>query len=136
MDKQRADLIDRFYEAFSRRDVDGLLALCHEDIEIYKDPDVVEMVSALTPRGTERVAQYLSGWLDSWDMYEPRVSELREGDDDDVVALVDVHARGRGSQFDIEEEVADVLTFRDDRLVRLRLHVTREEALRAAGLDA
>ena len=51
MDKQRLDLIDRFYEAFSRRDVDAVLELCHEDIEIYKDPDVVEMVSALTPRG-------------------------------------------------------------------------------------
>ena len=135
MDKQRVDLIDRFYEAFSRRDVDAVLDLCHDDIEIYKDPDVVEMVSALTPRGTERVAQYLRGWLASWDMYQPRVSHLREAGDDAVVALIDVRARGVGSQFDIEEEIADVLTFRDDRLVRLRLHVTREEALRAAGLE-
>jgi ketosteroid isomerase-like protein len=135
MDKQRVDLIDRFYEAFSRRDVDTVLDLCHDDIEIYKDPDVVEMVSALTPRGRERVAQYLRGWLASWDMYQPSVSDLREAEDDAVVALIDVRARGVGSQFDIEEEIADVLTFRDDRLVRLRLHVTREEALRAAGLE-
>jgi ketosteroid isomerase-like protein len=136
MDKQRVDLIDRFYEAFSRRDVDTVLDLCHDDIEIYKDPDVVEMVSALTPRGRERVAQYLRGWLASWDMYQPSVSDLREAEDDAVVALIDVRARGVGSQFDIEEEIADVLTFRDDRLVRLRLHVTREEALRAAGLES
>jgi ketosteroid isomerase-like protein len=135
MDKQRVDLIDRFYEAFSRRDVDTVLDLCHDDIEIYKDPDVVEMVSALTPRGREGVAQYLRGWLASWDMYQPSVSDLREAEDDAVVALIDVRARGMGSQFDIEEEIADVLTFRDDRLVRLRLHVTREEALRAAGLE-
>jgi ketosteroid isomerase-like protein len=136
MDKQRLDLIDRFYEAFSRRDVDAVLDLCHEDVEIYKDPDVVEMVSALTPRGRERVGQYLNGWLDSWDMYQPRVSDLCEAGEHDVVALVDVHARGRGSQFDIEEEIADVLTFRGDRIARLRLHVTREEALRATGLEA
>jgi ketosteroid isomerase-like protein len=135
MDKQRIDLIDRFYEAFSRRDVDAVLDLCHEDIEIYKDPDVVEMVSALTPRGSERVTQYLRGWLDSWDMYQPRVSDLRESGNDEVVALIDVRARGRGSQFDIEEEIADVLTFRDERLVRLRLHVTRDAALCAAGLE-
>ena len=68
-------------------------------------------------------------------MYQPRVSDVRESGDDDVVALVDVRARGRGSQFDIEEEIADVLTFRDDRIIRLRLHVTRDEALRAAGLE-
>jgi hypothetical protein len=82
------------------------------------------------------VAQYLRGWLDSWDMYKPHLSGLREAGNDEVVALVDVRARGVGSQFDIEEEIADVLTFRDDRLVRLRLHVTRDEALRDAGLDA
>jgi ketosteroid isomerase-like protein len=134
MELERADLIERFYEAFSRRDVDAVLDLCDEGVEIYKDPDVVEMVSALTPRGQERVATYLRGWLDSWDMYQPTVSELREAGDDSVVALVDIHARGRGSQFDIEEEIADVFTFREDRIARLRLHVTREVALRDAGL--
>jgi ketosteroid isomerase-like protein len=134
MDTQRADLIERFYEAFSRRDVDAMLDLCDEGIEIYKDPDVVEMVSALTPRGQERVATYLRGWLDSWDMYQPTVSALREIGDDTVVALVDLHARGRGSQFDLEEEIADVLTFRENRIARLRLHVTPEVALRDAGL--
>jgi ketosteroid isomerase-like protein len=134
MDPQRAQVIERFYEAFARKQVDELLALCHEDVEIYKDPDVVEVVSALTPRGQERVRQYLSGWLDSWDVYEPHINELRETDGDDVVVLVDVRARGRGSQFDLEEEIADVLTFRDHRLARLRLHVTRDVALRDAGL--
>jgi ketosteroid isomerase-like protein len=129
-------VIDRFYEAFSSRDVDAILDLCHTDVEIYKDPDVVELVSALTPRGRERVLQYLQGWLDSWDMYEPQVSALREADGDQVVAMVDVRARGRGSQFDIEEEIADVFTFRDDAIMRLRLHVTRDVALRDAGLQS
>jgi len=135
MDSQRADLIDRFYEAFSNRDVDAVMALCDESVEVYKDPDVVEIVSALTPRGRERVATYLRGWLDSWDMYKQSVVELREAGADEVVALVDVRARGRGSQFDIEEEIADVLTFSGDRLVRMRLHVTRDVAMRDAGLQ-
>ena len=30
MDSQRSELIERFYAAFSRRDVDGMLAVCHE----------------------------------------------------------------------------------------------------------
>jgi ketosteroid isomerase-like protein len=134
MDTHRAELIERFYEAFARRDVDAVLDLCAEDVEIYKDPDVVEMVSALTPRGHERVATYLRGWLESWDMYKPTLAALRDADGDEVVALVDVHARGRGSQFDIEEEIADVFTLAGDRIARLRLHVTREVALRDAGL--
>ena len=136
MDSQRAELIARFYEAFSRRDVDGIVSLCDPDVEVYKDPDVVEMVSALTPRGREGIARYLSGWLGSWDLYEPQVAELREAGPDDVVVLVDLHARGRGSQFDLREEIADVLTFRGERLSRLRLHVTRDTALRDSGIGS
>jgi ketosteroid isomerase-like protein len=136
MDTHRAELIERFYEAFCRRDVDAVLDLCHEDVEIYKDPAVVEMVAALTPRGRERVAQYLTGWLASWDMYQPRVATLREADSGVVVALLDVRARGTGSQFDIEEEIADVFTFEGGQIRRLRLHVTRDEALADAGLEA
>jgi ketosteroid isomerase-like protein len=136
MDPQRAELIARFYEAFSRRDVNGMLALCDEDVEIYKDPGVIEMVSALTPRGREGVERYLTGWLDSWDLYEPRVAELREAGPDEVVVLVDLHARGRGSQFDLNEEIADVLSFHGERLAQLRLHVTRDVALRDAGLES
>ena len=136
MDTQRAELIERFYEAFSRRDVNAVLDLCHEDVEIYKDPDVVEMVAALTPRGKERVSQYLTGWFASWDRYQPRVAAVREADSGDVIALVDVLARGAGSQFDFEEEIADVFTFRGDAIVRMRLHVTRDVALRDAGLES
>jgi ketosteroid isomerase-like protein len=135
MDTQRAELIERFYEAFSRRDVDAVVDLCHEDVEIYKDPDVVEMVAALTPRGRERVAQYLTGWLESWDMYQPRVETLREADSGDVVALLDVRARGRGSQFDFEEKTADVFAFEGGQILRLRLHASRDDALGAAGLE-
>lgn len=135
MDTQRAELITRFYDAFSRRDVDAVLELCDDQVEIYKDPDVVEMVAALTPRGRERVAQYLRGWLESWDMYAPRIASLHEAGPDDVVALVDVRARGRGSQFDIEEQSADVFTFNAGRIVRLRLHASPEVALRDAGLE-
>lgn len=136
MDPNRSELIARFYEAFSQRDVEGVVALCDEDVEVYKDPGVIEMVSALTPRGREGVARYLGGWIDSWDLYQPRVAELREAGPDDVVVLVDLHARGRGSQFDLREEIADVLTFRGDLLSRLRLHVTRDVALREAGLES
>ena len=135
MDTQRADLIERFYEAFSRRDVDAVLDLCHEEVEIYKDPDVVEMVAALTPRGRERVAQYLNGWFDSWDMYEPQIASLHEAGPDDVVVLIDVRARGRGSQFDIEERSADVFSFRAGQIVQLRLHASPADALRSAGLE-
>ena len=132
MDPARAALIDRFYEALSRRDFDGALAVCDAGVRLYNAPGVEEM--SLTPEGHERVSAYLRGWLDSWETYERRVEELRQASEEDVVALVAVRARGRGSTFDIEEDVADVFGIRDGRIVTLRLHVSRDEALRDAGL--
>ncbi len=129
MDTERAQLIDRFYAALTDRDVRAVLDLCHDDVEVYKAPGVVEMVAALTPRGRERVAQWLEGWLASWDLYEPTVERLSEGGDT-VVALLQVHSRGSGSQFDLEEDMADIFTLRDGQISRMRLYVSRDEALR------
>ena len=124
--------MDSFYDAFRRRDVHAVLELCHEDVEVYKAPGVVDMVAALTPRGRDRVEGYLEGWLDSWDAYEPTLQELRASGDQ-VIALVKVHSRGRGSQFDLNEEMADVFTVRDNKIASMRLYVSRDDALRTAA---
>jgi ketosteroid isomerase-like protein len=109
-----------------------VLELCTSDVEVYKDPEVVEMVAAATPRGQERVAQYLRGWLESWSAYHVRPEEFVQSGDD-VAALVHLRARGKGSQFDIEEEMADVFALREGRISRLRLYVRRGEALDSLG---
>jgi ketosteroid isomerase-like protein len=126
MDKKRAELIDRFYEALTRRDVDAVLTMCADDVIVYKDPAVVEMVAAFTPRGREGVAQWLEEWLNSWDVYEPRVESMQESGDD-VVALVRVRARGRRSQYEFEDPMADVITLRGDKIACLRLYVSRDQ---------
>src|SRR3954452_12031635 len=94
-------LLRRFYESFNQHDLDAVLELCTDDVEVYKDPEVVEMVAAATPRGQERVAQYLRGWLESWTAYHARPEEFVQSGDD-VAVLIHLRARGKGSQFDIE----------------------------------
>ena len=130
--KESVELLRRFYESFNQRDLDAVLELCTSDVEVYKDPEVVEMVAAATPRGQERVAQYLRGWLESWSAYHVRPEEFVQSGDD-VAALVHLRARGKGSQFDIEEEMADVFALREGRISRLRLYVRRGEALDSLG---
>jgi ketosteroid isomerase-like protein len=130
--KESVELLRRFYESFNQRDLDAVLELCTNDVEVYKDPEVVEMVAAATPRGQERVAQYLRGWLESWTAYHARPEEFVQSGDD-VAALIHLRARGKGSQFDIEEEMADVFALREGRISRLRLYVRRGEALESLG---
>src|SRR5436309_14784658 len=130
--KKNVALLRRFYEHFNQGDLDAVLELCAPEVEVYKDPEVVEMVSAFTPRGQERVAQYLRGWLDSWDEYLARPEEFLESGEE-VAAFVHLRARGKGSQFDIEEDMADVFSVREGRIVRFRLYVQRQDALKAIG---
>lgn len=126
-------VLRKFYEFLNQRDLDSVLELCSDDVEVYKDPEVVEMVAALTPRGQERVAQYLRGWLDSWSDYHARPQEFLQSGDD-VAALTQLRARGKNSQFEIEGEMADVFTVRDGRIARFRLYIQRSDALGALGI--
>jgi ketosteroid isomerase-like protein len=132
---ENVELLRRFYESFNQHDLDSVLELCADDVEVYKDPEVVEMVAALTPRGQERVAQYLRGWLDSWSEYQGRPEEFLQSGDE-VAALTRVRARGKNSQFEIEGEMADVFTVREGRIARFRLYIPRDTALDALGIAA
>jgi ketosteroid isomerase-like protein len=131
--KESVELLRRFYESFNQRDLDAVLELCTDDVQIYKDPEVVEMVAAFTPRGQEHVAQYLRVWLESWDDYNVRPEEFVQSGEE-VAALVQLRARGKGSQFEIEEEMADVFAIRKGRIAQLRLYVRRDEALDSIGV--
>ena len=94
------ELLRRFYESFNQHDLDSVLELCTDDVEVYRDPEVVEMVAAFAPRGQERVAQYLRGWLDSWSDYHARPEKFLQSGEE-VAALTQARARGKNSQFEI-----------------------------------
>jgi uncharacterized protein len=132
---ENAALLRRFYESFNQGDLDAVLELCTEDVEVYRDPEVVEMVAAFAPRGQEHVAQYLRGWLDSWDEYNARPEEFLQSGEE-VAALTQLRARGKNSQFEIEEDMADVFTVRAGRIARFRLYIQRTDALGALGIAA
>jgi uncharacterized protein len=127
------ELLRRFYESFNQHDLDSVLELCTADVEVYQDPEVVEMVAAFAPRGQERVAQYLRGWLDSWSDYHARPEKFLQSGEE-VAALTQARARGKNSQFEIEGEMADVFTVREGRIARFRLYIQRHTALDALGI--
>jgi ketosteroid isomerase-like protein len=120
-----AALLNRFYEALNVGDVDAMLELCDQEVEVYMPPNVV---AALPPRGHRDVGEYLHGWFDSWDAYRPQPEDfIRAGDQ--LVALVNLRARGKGSRFEIEEQVADVFEVAGGKISKLRLYVQRDTAL-------
>jgi ketosteroid isomerase-like protein len=130
MDQANVDLLRQFYEALNRDDVDSAIGLCDPDVRVWLNPDVV---AALPRRGYKEVANYLRDWFDSWDAYVPQPEEFVHAGDQ-VVVMVKLRARGKGSRFEIEEEMADVFTLDDGHIVELRLYVDRRVALESAGI--
>ena len=123
-----AALLRSFYEALNGTDVDAALELCDQEVEVYLPPDVV---AAVPPRGHRDVGAYLRGWFDSWHEYRPEPEDFVAAGDQ-VVALVHLRARGKGSRFEIEEQIADVFEVESGKISKLRLYVQRDTALRQA----
>jgi ketosteroid isomerase-like protein len=118
-------LLRSFYEALNVGDVDAVLDLCAREVEVYVPPDVV---AAVAPRGHRDVGEYLRGWFDSWHVYRPEPEDFVSAGEQ-VVALVNLRARGKGSRFEIEEQIADVFEVAGGKIRKLRLYVHRDTAL-------
>jgi ketosteroid isomerase-like protein len=118
-------LLNSFYEALNLGDVDAALEHCARDVEVYMPPEVV---AAVAPRGHRDVGDYLRGWFDSWHVYRPDPEEFVAAGTQ-VVALVNLRARGKGSRFEIEEQIADVFEVDGGKISKLRLYVQRDTAL-------
>jgi hypothetical protein len=129
--QQRFALLRDFYDALNRDDMETMLDLCDEKVEVYQPPEVV---AAVPPRGHKDVGSYLRGWFESWHAYAPEPEEFIEAGDQ-VVVMIHLRARGKGSRFEIQERMADVFTFDDGKIVRLRFYVDRDVALQAAGIS-
>jgi ketosteroid isomerase-like protein len=124
-------LLMQFYEALNEGEFEAAMDLCNLEVEVYQPPEVV---SAMPPRGHRDVSRYLQQFFASWHMYEPE-PEGFVATGDKVVALVHLRARGLGSRFDIEEEIADVFEFDHGKISKLRLYVHRDTVLPGYGDD-
>ena len=120
-----AQMLTRFYEALNDGNFEAALDLCNREVEVYQPPDVV---SAMAPRGHRDVTEYLREFFGSWHMYRPEPKDFVESGGR-VVALVDLRARGLGSRFEINEEIADVFEVYHGKISKLRLYVHRDTAL-------
>jgi ketosteroid isomerase-like protein len=124
-------LLNRFYDALNLADVEAALELCDSEVEVYMPSNVV---AAVAPRGHRDVGKYLRGWFDSWHVYSPEPEEFVAAGGR-VVALVKLRARGKGSRFEIEEQMADVFEFDGGKISKLRLYVQRDTALQRPETD-
>jgi ketosteroid isomerase-like protein len=118
-----------FHEWYrARRLGPGYLA---DDVEWVNPPDAVERG---TRKGIEGFNEGIASVFDAWD--EVRFVPERIIDRaDDVIALGEVHGRGRAAGIETARPHGEIWTFRDGKAIRMRWFHSHAETLEAAGLS-
>jgi ketosteroid isomerase-like protein len=120
-----SDLVRRAYAALAERDFDTLSELAVPEFEL----DVTDRVfNPATYRGEAGLRRFLAEVDELWESMDMKVERLVERDDE-VLALLSVDIKGRGSGLTLQDRIAQHWTARDGRLVRMRVRADQDAAL-------
>ncbi len=105
----------------------------------FLDPDVAwhtraDLPDSGTYRGHDGVAKLFSEWLESFDDLRFDPEEFIDAGDD-VVAVLRLRGRIRGSGEEVQMAETHLWTMRDGKGVECREYPTKAEALKAVGLE-
>jgi len=128
--QENVALFRKVYDAFNRRDLDATLALMDDAVE------GVPRIAAIegSYHGPEGMRRWWKSILDAFPDLIAEVGEVRDVRDLTAAA---VHLRGQGASSDIpsDQRVWQVVRWRRGKCVWWRVFDTRDEALKAVGLE-
>ena len=84
-------------------------------------------------RGLEEIGDAMREWVRDWGLFRLTPEEFIDAGDH-VVVLSEVHAELKEGRGEVHEHQADVITFRDGKIVRMETFDGRADALKALGL--
>jgi ketosteroid isomerase-like protein len=85
-------------------------------------------------RGHAGFQSWLEDWTAAWTEYHMEPQEAIDAGDH-VVVVIHMKAKGRGSGVTVERQDAIVHTMRTGKIVRIDYYNSREQALKAVGLE-
>jgi ketosteroid isomerase-like protein len=113
------------YAALAERDFETLSKLAVPDFEL----DITDRVlNPATYQGEEGLRQFLAEVDELWESMDMKIERLVERDDE-VLALLLVEIKGRGSGLELQDRIAQRWTARDGKFVRMRVYADPEAAL-------
>src|SRR3984893_1746674 len=140
MSQENVEIAQRLYVAIAslleKAAAGGDISDAPEDWELF-DPDVViveiaEVPDAATYRGLEPMRRGLQAWLDVFDKIPIEPQEFVPVGDH---VLVSTHQRFRSKVgIEVEQDITQVLRFRDGRVIHATGYRDKSNALKAVGL--
>ena len=131
MSSESAELVQRFYESWSTRDLDGVLESAHAEFEL-------DWTNSRSPfsgiyRGHEGLVRYWTDTWEAWDEFKLEIEDLIELGGGRLIAATVVRGRGKGSGIEFEARGAILWTLRDGKILAGKFFQTSAEALEAAA---
>jgi ketosteroid isomerase-like protein len=134
MSQENVEAMRKVYEAMARGDFWAAGEVFDPKIEWSWSSNMSGLTGVGTYHGIEGVEAATRDVFKAWEMFRQEAEKFIE-EGDDVVVVVRMHGRLKGSDQEIEDTAGHVWTFRDARVIRFRAFDTPSEALEAAGLS-
>jgi len=134
MSQENAEVVRQVVEAFNRRDLSVMTQIFDPEIEWSWSSSLSGLTGVGTYYGIEGVEAATREFFKAWEIFRQEAEEFIE-EGDDVVVVVRMNGRLKGSDQEIEQTAGHIWTFRDARVIRFRAFHTPAEALEAAGLS-
>jgi ketosteroid isomerase-like protein len=131
MSQENVELVHRGLDAFNRRDLDALLALCDPDVEFFSR--VAELEGGGPYRGHDGMRSWWQNFFGVWLKVSAEIEDVRDAGD---VTVTRMRFRGHGieSEAPWEQTQWQVAEWRQGKVIRLLAFLSEADALEAADL--
>jgi ketosteroid isomerase-like protein len=126
---ENVERVQRGFEAFNERGVDGVIPLIHPEFEATTPPNLASEPD--TYRGHEGIRRWFDSFYEVMDEIRWDSHAFHEVGQTVVVEFT-LRARGKTTGLDFGQDAVMVWWFRDDLAIRLELFEDLDEALAAA----
>lgn len=133
MTEERVDLVRRGYDVFNRRGVDGMVEEFWAS-DIVMDSTTADLPGAGVYRGLDELREFFATLFSVWERWEIEPTKVFDAADR-ILLFATIRGRGAASGAAVEMEWAQLLTLRDEKVVRIENYTDRAKALKAAGLS-
>jgi ketosteroid isomerase-like protein len=136
MSQENVEIVRRAFEEFTRGGWEPLFGTFWAP-EIVWDFSPADIAGLGIYEGYDEVRSFFEDWFNTFpfDEWEQELDDVIDCGDEVVVALTRQRGRGSASGASVELQYAQVITFREGKIVRSVVYTDRDQALEAAGLS-
>src|SRR5271169_923208 len=132
MSQENARLAHDAIAAFIREGIEATLFYYDPDVEWITPPDWPEDRVLHGHDGVRTAAAYYG---EQFDEFRLALEKITEVDGNRVISLFYMRGRIKGSDAELEQNTAFIMSFRDGKISRVQVYLSWDEALKAVGME-